>query len=61
MLFNSFNFALFLPIVFILYSFVANKSLKAQNVLLLIASYFFYSCWDWRFVFLLAFSTVLDF
>lgn len=61
MLFNSFNFALFLPIVFILYWFVANKSLKAQNILLLIASYFFYSCWDWRFVFLLAFSTVLDF
>jgi alginate O-acetyltransferase complex protein AlgI len=61
MLFNSLNFALFLPIIFVLYWFVANKSLRIQNVLLLVASYFFYSCWDWRFLFLLVFSTVLDF
>jgi D-alanyl-lipoteichoic acid acyltransferase DltB (MBOAT superfamily) len=61
MLFNSINFAFFLPVVFICYWFVVNKNLKAQNILLLIASYFFYACWDWRFVFLLAFSTVLDF
>jgi D-alanyl-lipoteichoic acid acyltransferase DltB (MBOAT superfamily) len=61
MLFNSVNFALFLPIVFIGYWFIANKSLKKQNILLLIASYFFYACWDWRFVFLLAFSTLLDY
>lgn len=61
MLFNSLNFALFLPIVFLCYWFVVQKSLKAQNILLLLASYFFYACWDWRFVFLLAFSTVLDF
>lgn len=61
MLFNSLNFALFLPIVFVLYWFIANKSLRIQNLLLLFASYFFYSCWDWRFLFLLIFSTVLDF
>ena len=61
MLFNSLDFAIFLPIVFILYWFVANKSLKTQNVLLLISSYFFYACWDWRFLFLLVFSTVLDY
>lgn len=61
MLFNSFGYAIFLPIVFILYWFVVSKSLKAQNVLLLIASYFFYSCWDWRFLFLLMFSTGLDY
>ncbi|QSW87492.1 MBOAT family protein [Flavobacterium endoglycinae] len=61
MLFNSFNFALFLPVVFILYWFVTNKNLKIQNALLLISSYFFYSCWDWRFVFLLIFSTLLDY
>lgn len=61
MLFNSIDFALFLPIVFILYWFVTNKSLKAQNFLLLVASYFFYACWDWRFLFLLCFSTVLDY
>ncbi|RZL43354.1 MAG: MBOAT family protein, partial [Pedobacter sp.] len=61
MLFNSIDFAVFLPIVFLLYWFVAKKSLKAQNVLLLVSSYFFYSCWDWRFLFLLMFSTSLDY
>ncbi|KAA0991323.1 MBOAT family O-acyltransferase [Dyadobacter aurulentus] len=61
MLFNSFGFAFFLPVVFVLYWFVANKSLRYQNILLLVSSYFFYGCWDWRFLFLLAFSTALDF
>jgi alginate O-acetyltransferase complex protein AlgI len=61
MLFNSINFAIFLPIVFILYWFVANKNLKLQNILLLVSSYFFYACWDWRFMFLLIFSTLLDY
>lgn len=61
MLFNSINFAIFLPIVFVLYWFINNKSLKLQNILLLVASYFFYACWDWRFLFLLVFSTVLDY
>lgn len=61
MLFNSFEFAVFLPIVFVLYWFITNKHLKAQNILLLLASYFFYACWDWRFLFLLMFSTLLDF
>ncbi len=61
MLFNSLEFALFLPIVFILYWFVTNKNLKLQNILLLFASYFFYACWDYRFLFLLIFSTLLDY
>jgi alginate O-acetyltransferase complex protein AlgI len=61
MLFNSLGFALFLPIVFILHWFVTNKSLKGQNLLLLLASYYFYSCWNWRFLFLLIFSTALDY
>jgi D-alanyl-lipoteichoic acid acyltransferase DltB (MBOAT superfamily) len=61
MLFNSLSFAIFLPIVFILYWFVINKNLKFQNILLLVASYFFYACWDWRFLFLLMFSTFLDY
>lgn len=61
MLFNSLNFAIFLPIVFVLYWFVTNKSLKLQNLLLLLASYFFYACWDYRFLFLLIFSTFLDY
>jgi alginate O-acetyltransferase complex protein AlgI len=61
MLFNSIQFALFLPILFVLYWFVTQKSLRAQNILLLIASYFFYAFWDWRFLFLLVFSTLLDY
>lgn len=61
MFFNSINFAVFLPIVFILYWFVMNRSYKLQNILLLVSSYFFYACWDWRFLFLLIFSTLLDY
>lgn len=61
MLFNSLQFAIFLPIVFALYWFVTNKRLQLQNALLLISSYFFYACWDWRFMFLLMFSTLLDY
>lgn len=61
MLFNSIEFALFLPIVFLLYWFVFNKSLSKQNLLILLVSYFFYAWWDWRFLFLLAFSTFLDY
>jgi alginate O-acetyltransferase complex protein AlgI len=61
MLFNSFDFALFLPFVFVLYWFVFKNTLNLQNILLLFANYFFYACWDWRFLFLLAFSTGLDY
>ena len=61
MLFNSLSFAIFLPVVFFLYWFVTNKDYKMQNILLLVASYFFYACWDYRFLFLLIFSTVLDY
>ena len=60
MLFNSVSFLIFLPTVFILYWFVT-KDLKSQNLLLLVSSYFFYACWDWRFLFLLIFSTALDY
>ena len=60
MLFNSLSFAIFLPIVFVLY-WVFGKSRKSQNLLLLIASFYFYGCWDWRFLFLLAFSIFLDY
>ena len=61
MFFNSLSFALFLPIVFMLYWCVFNKTKSTQNALLIIASYYFYSCWDWRFLFLLVFSTFLDY
>ena len=61
MFFNSLNFALFFPVVYCLYWFVTNRNLKTQNILLLLASYFFYACWDYRFLFLLIFSTLLDY
>lgn len=61
MLFNSIEYLLFLPIVFALYWITNKKSLKLQNLLLLASSYFFYACWDWRFLFLLIFSTALDY
>ncbi|MBF4465644.1 MBOAT family protein [Flavobacterium sp. LC2016-12] len=61
MFFNSLAFAIFLPIVFFLYWFVFNKTKSSQNTLLIVASYYFYSCWDWRFLFLLVFSTFLDY
>lgn len=59
MLFNSLNFAIFLPIVFILYWYATNKNLKLQNMLLLASSFFFYACWNWHFLFLLSISIVL--
>lgn len=59
MLFNSLTFAIFFPIVFFIYWFVLKNSQKKQNIFLLIASYFFYGYWDWRFLFLLAISTLL--
>ncbi|AMR32024.1 acyltransferase [Mucilaginibacter sp. PAMC 26640] len=61
MLFNSLNFAVYLPIVFALYWLIGSKKLRFQNILLLAASYFFYAFWDYRFLFLLMFSTFLDY
>ncbi len=61
MLFNSFEFLIFLPIVFCLYWFVFNKSIRSQNVLILLASYFFYGWWSYKFLGLLALSTLLDY
>ena len=61
MLFNSFEYLLFLPTTFILYWFIFNKSLLRQNTLLLISSYVFYGWWDWRFLSLIALSTIVDY
>jgi len=61
MFFNSIEFGIFLPIVFILYWFIFQKKLKLQNVLLLISSYFFYGWWDWRFLSLIIFSSFVDY
>jgi D-alanyl-lipoteichoic acid acyltransferase DltB (MBOAT superfamily) len=61
MLFNSIDFAIFLPIVFMLYWFVTNRNLKLQNFLIVVTSYFFYGWWDWRFLFLILFSSLVDY
>ncbi|MCG8411487.1 MAG: MBOAT family protein [Bacteroidales bacterium] len=61
MLFNSIDFGIFLPLVFMLYWFIPNKKLKLQNILIVIASYIFYGWWDWRFLLLIFFSTIVDY
>jgi alginate O-acetyltransferase complex protein AlgI len=60
MLFNSIDFALFFPIVFILYWMVAKK-LQLRNALILVASYVFYGWWDWRFLLLIVISSAVDY
>jgi alginate O-acetyltransferase complex protein AlgI len=61
MLFNSFEYLIFLPLVFLLYWFVFNRNPILQNALLVAASYVFYGWWSWRFLGLLVLSTLLDF
>lgn len=61
MLFNSIDFAIFLPVVFVLYWFIFQRNLRLQNVLLLAASYVFYGWWDWRFLSLLLFTSLADY
>ncbi len=61
MLFNSLDFAVFLPIVFVIYWFVTARNLKQQNLLVVVASYVFYGWWDWRFLALILFSTLTDY
>ena len=61
MFFNSLDFAIFLPLVFLLYWFVVQKNIEYQNALIVIASYVFYSWWDWRFLSLIIFSTLIDY
>ncbi len=60
MLFNSLDFAIFLPLVFLIYWFF-KKETKIQNVILVIASYVFYGWWDWKFLSLILFSTIVDY
>lgn len=61
MLFNSLEYFLFLPIVYLLYWFVFSKNLKYQNIFLLFASYLFYGWWDWRFLILILISSFTDY
>ena len=60
MLFNSYEFLLFLPIVFLLYWFVF-RGRKLQNLLVVFASYLFYGWWDWRFLILIAFTSLCSY
>ena len=61
MLFPSLPFLLFFPVFFLLYWYVFERSLRAQNWLVLAGSYFFYGWWDWRFLFLLIASSLLNY
>ena len=60
MLFNSLAFLFFLPVVFALYWFVF-KRLRWQNAFVVVASYVFYGWWDWRFLLLIAFTTLCSY
>lgn len=60
MIFNSFEFLIFLPIVFVIYWLLKGR-LKWQNAFVVIASYFFYGWWDWRFLFLIAFTSLCSY
>jgi alginate O-acetyltransferase complex protein AlgI len=59
MLFNSNEFLIFLAIALIVY--YSLRSLRWQNMLLLVASYIFYAAWDWRFCALLLITSTIDF
>lgn len=61
MLFNSFDFGLFLVIVYVIYWTIGTNRKIHQNVLLLVSSYFFYALWDWRFLILLISSSMVDY
>ena len=63
MLFNSLEYIVFLPIVFLLYWFIKHvtkndsQQIKLQNWFIIIVSYFFYACWDARFLVLILVTT----
>ena len=61
MLFNSSEFLIFLVIVFGLYWTISRERINAQNILILIASYVFYGWWDWKFLLLILFSSLVDY
>ena len=61
MLFNSFVFAVFLPLVFLLYWAIPRRSVRLKNLYLIVASYVFYGWWDWRFLSLIFVSSLTDY
>ena len=60
MLFNSIQFALFLPVVFLIY-WLLRRSLRWQNAFVVVASYVFYGWWNWRFLLLIAFTSACSY
>lgn len=61
MIFNSLDYLVFLPIVFLLYWLVFQKNLKLQNLFIVVASYVFYGWWDWHFLILIAFTSLCSY
>ena len=61
MLFNTIDFAVFLPVVFTLYWLLPSKKPQPRNLLLLVASYVFYGWWNWQFLALIIASTLVDY
>lgn len=61
MLFNSIEYLIFLPIIFLCYWFLLNKNLKLQNLFIVAVSYLFYGMWDWRFLFLIAATSTFSY
>ena len=61
MLFNSIEYLVFLPFVFLIYWILLKEKTQLQNLLILLASYIFYSWWDWRFLSLIFISSMTDY
>lgn len=61
MLFNSIDFAIFFPIMYVIYWSINKTRLNIQNIFIVFSSYFFYACWDYRFLSLIIFSTIIDY
>lgn len=61
MLFNSLDFAVFVPVVFVVYWFALGRRTEWQNLFILAASYVFYGWWDWRFLSLIFLSSCVDY
>ena len=58
MLFTDLTFWAYFAVVLLLYVALPHRG---QNRMLLVASYVFYGAWDWRFLSLILFSTVVDY
>ena len=60
MMFNSIEFLIFLPVTFVVY-WLLGRCMRWQNLFVVVASYLFYGWWDWRFLLLIAFTTLCSY